>query len=256
MLWYTDRFPIEYEHLLTTLKQSHKNSRDLAVEMYAHVHGQRDASREWGKHIDAVIMDKPLCLTPNWANSCIYQGMVKQSMVFIARATDDRLIATPSPDAYKYVVSILCSHWKVHDMELVEHYFGLQFIHSPSWLSIDQNHLIKEALTYVFGPSWPLQKSETPDIVPMLPGISHEEALDVYHLIWMNLLLHCCATVRLPIPDLTWSIPTLLYLKWTRLDIQTATQRLAQHQNAPGSLYFEGLLQISTCTSRHASTIW
>ncbi len=33
--------------------------------------------------------------------------------------------------------------------------------------------------------------------------------------------------------------------QWTRLDIQTATQRLAQYQNAPGQLHFDALVQIA-----------
>ena len=33
--------------------------------------------------------------------------------------------------------------------------------------------------------------------------------------------------------------------QWTRLDIQTAVQRLAQYQNAPGSLHFDAKLKIA-----------
>ncbi len=33
--------------------------------------------------------------------------------------------------------------------------------------------------------------------------------------------------------------------QWTWLDIQTATQRLAQYQNAPGQLHFDALVQIA-----------
>ena len=39
--------------------------------------------------------------------------------------------------------------------------------------------------------------------------------------------------------------------QWTRLDIQTAVQRLAQYQNAPGMLHFEGLLQIAKYLRRY-----
>ena len=39
--------------------------------------------------------------------------------------------------------------------------------------------------------------------------------------------------------------------QWTRLDIQTAVQRLAKNQNAPGMLHFEGLLQIAIYLRRY-----
>ena len=39
--------------------------------------------------------------------------------------------------------------------------------------------------------------------------------------------------------------------QWTRLDIQTAVQHLAQYQNSFGMLHFEGLLQISKYLYRY-----
>ena len=39
--------------------------------------------------------------------------------------------------------------------------------------------------------------------------------------------------------------------QWTRLDIQTAVQRLAQYQNAPGMLHFSGLLQTAKYLRRY-----
>ncbi len=70
-----------------------------------------------------MIFDE-LHLNPNRADTCIYEGILKGHMVMMAQATDDLLIATPFPEAYGEVVTVLKRHWKIHDIRRVEHYFG------------------------------------------------------------------------------------------------------------------------------------
>ncbi len=53
------------------MRRHKKGSKDLAVEMFAHVQGRKDASREWGKHIDEMIFHE-LKLTSNRADQCSY----------------------------------------------------------------------------------------------------------------------------------------------------------------------------------------
>ncbi len=205
--------------------------------MFAHVQGRKDASREWGQHIDEVIFDE-LKLIPNCADHCIYHGIVKNSLVMIARATDDLLIAPLSFDAYQTIVKIFGQHWKIHDMGIVEHYFGLQFVHSPSCISIDQTHLVKYVLLSVFGNGWKNQVGQKKDLVPMLIGTSHAEAL-----------AGCIPFDKIEMEDAIKRygfhyrilLGQLQHLsRWTQLDLQTATQCLAQYQNAPGKLHFDG----------------
>ncbi len=62
-------------------------------------------------------------------------------------------------------------------MGRVDHYFGLRSIHSDKCLSIDQPHLVHEIMQSVFGCNWRNQVAQKVDIVPMLPGTTHEEAL-------------------------------------------------------------------------------
>ncbi len=88
----------------------------------------------WGHHIDKVIFSE-LNLTPNCADKCIYQGIIKDNLMLMARAMDNLLITTTSPIAYSEIVWMFLLHWKVNDMGLVEHYFGLRFIHSPRCVS-------------------------------------------------------------------------------------------------------------------------
>ncbi len=59
-----------------------------------------------GENIDQIIFHK-LNLTQNRANHCIYQGVVNDALVIRARATDDILVATPSVEAYKHIVTVL-----------------------------------------------------------------------------------------------------------------------------------------------------
>ncbi len=70
LLWYQARFPNEHKQLQALLKQTSKNSKYLGIEMFAHVQGRRDASREWGQHIDQVTFDK-LKLLPNRADTAL-----------------------------------------------------------------------------------------------------------------------------------------------------------------------------------------
>ena len=176
LTWYHARFPTQHAQLLALMHRHKLGPRNLGVEMFAHVQGRKDASREWGQHIDQVIFDE-LKLMPNRADSCIYQGIMQGHLVILARATDDILIATTHVDAYQAIVSIFQGKWKVHDMGIVEHYFGLRFVHSPGCLSIEQTHLVYEVLRSVFGHDWASQIGNKSDTVPMIAGTAHEEAL-------------------------------------------------------------------------------
>ncbi len=162
----------------------------------------------------------------------------------MARATDDLLIATPSIAAYKTIVKIFANSWKIHDMGIVENYFGLRFIHSANCLTLDQTHLVYNVLHSIFGGDW--QVSLKTDIVPMQAGTAHKEALAAcipYNEVELeDAVKHYGFSYRTQFQHLS---------QWTRLDIQTATQRLAQYQNAPGKLHFDGLVQIAKYLCRH-----
>jgi len=82
----------------------------------------RPASREWGDHVDKVLCGQ-LGLIKNRADQCIYQGTINQCHVILARATDDILIGTSSLDTYNHIVTTLESHWKIHNMGQVSHFF-------------------------------------------------------------------------------------------------------------------------------------
>jgi hypothetical protein len=142
--WYETRFPNEHAQLVTLMHRQKVGRRSLAVEMFAQ-QCRKYASREWCQHIDHVIINE-LLLSPNRADTCIYQGTVQGYLVLMARAPDDILIATPHIDAYHHIVTVFKRKWKVHDIGIVEHYFGLRLVNSTSCLSIDQLSLVNEIL--------------------------------------------------------------------------------------------------------------
>jgi Reverse transcriptase (RNA-dependent DNA polymerase) len=247
LLWYKTRFPLSYVKIDSLLRQSKRSSKDLAVVMFAQVQGRRDASRGWGELVDTVI-EGELKLTKNRADQCIYQGYItlpstlNKHHIIMARATDDIMVATNHKTAYDYVVSIFESHWKVHNMGPITHFFGLRFIFSPKCMTIDQTHLVHEILTYVHGSSWSKQEYTKSNVVPMITGIQHEELL-------AGCVPYDDPELKTAVSRFGFTYRTLLgklqhLCQWTRLDIQTAVQRLAQYQNAPGELHFIALLQI------------
>ena len=84
-----------------TLPLNKQPWKDLEVEMFSHVQGRKDASREWGKHIDNVICAQLLGLTKNRADQqCVYQGTINNYHVIMDQATDDILIGTRSLETY------------------------------------------------------------------------------------------------------------------------------------------------------------
>ncbi len=64
LLWYKACFPAEHANIETILHCHRMGVRALGVKMFAHAQDRKDASREWGEHIDQVIFHK-LNLTPN-----------------------------------------------------------------------------------------------------------------------------------------------------------------------------------------------
>ena len=81
-----------------TLPASKYPWKDVGVEMFAHdVQGCKDASREWGEHVDKVICGE-LEQVKNRKDQCIYQGIINTHLIVVtmARATDDILIGTHS----------------------------------------------------------------------------------------------------------------------------------------------------------------
>ena len=77
-------------------------------------------------------------------------------------------------------------------------------------------------------------------VLRVIAGIQHEEAL-------ATCVPYSDVEMKLAIKSYGFEYRTLLgefqhLCQWTRLDIQTAVQRLAQYQNAPGMLHFAGLL--------------
>ena len=250
MLWFRHRFPKEAALLAIKMRRHNKNDRNLAVEMFAHVQGRVDASREWGELIDKVITDpKQIGLSKNRADQCIYSGYVLGAFVILARATDDMLIGTRSHAAYQHIVKAFEKHWKIHDMDLVKYFFGLRFIHSQKCLTIDQTILVEELLESVFGKSYRLQPFNPIDIVPMLPGTKHEEDL-------ASCTPFNSVELDAAIMKYGFKYRTLLGMfqhlcQWTRVDIQPATQRLAQYQNAPGELHFHSLLHLAKYLRSH-----
>ena len=89
-----------------TLPASKYPWKDLGVEMFAHVQCCKDASHEWGEHIDKVICGE-LGLVKNRADQCIYQGNINTHHVIMARATDDIIIGSNTFSCY-YVQSHCC----------------------------------------------------------------------------------------------------------------------------------------------------
>ena len=74
-------------------------------------------------------------------------------------------------------MDVFKGYWKIHDMgTIVEHYFGLWFVHSPNCLTIDQTP-VHDILVSVFGNDWRNQVGSKMDVVPMLAGTNHKEAL-------------------------------------------------------------------------------
>jgi len=81
-------------------------------------------------------------------------------------------------------------------------------------------------------------------MIPMLSGVQHEEALLASCTPYSPSELH--KAIQLYGFEYRTLLGQFQHLcQWTRLDIQTAVQRLAQYQNAPGSLHFDALLQIA-----------
>ena len=185
-----------------------------------------------------------LGLIKNRADQCIYQGTINQCHVILARATDDILVGTSSLDTYNHIVTTLESHWKIHNMGQVSHFFGLRFLFSSNCMTIDQTHMVHEMiLQYVYGSSWNKQIISRTNMIPMLSGVQHEEAL-------ASCIPYSPSELHKAIQLYGFEYRTLLgqfqhLCQWTRLDIQTSVQRLAQYQNAPGSLHFDALLQIA-----------
>ena len=110
-------------------------------------------------------------------------------------------------------------------------------------MTIDQTHMVHDVLQYVYGLSWDKQIISRTNMIPMLSGIQHEEAL-------ASCIPYSPSELHKAIQLYGFEYRTLLgqfqhLCQWTRLDIQTAVQRLAQYQNAPGSLHFDALLQIA-----------
>ena len=128
MLWYQTRFPVQYKNIEHTFPLAKQSWKSLGVEMFAHVQGRKDASREWGEHVDKVLCGQ-LGLIKNRTDQCIYQGTINQCHVILARATDDILVGTSSLDTYNHIVTTLESHWKIHNMGQVS-----QFLVSDSCL--------------------------------------------------------------------------------------------------------------------------
>ena len=107
ILWFQTRFPTEYASMTKTLPAGNKYPwKTLGVEMFAHVQGRKDASREWGEHIDKVICGE-LGLVKNRSDQCIYQGIINTHHVIMARATDDIIIGSNTFSCY-YVQSHCC----------------------------------------------------------------------------------------------------------------------------------------------------
>ena len=84
--------------------------KTLRVEMFAHVQGRKDESREWGEHIGDKVVCGELGLVKNRADQCIYQGIINTHHVIVARATDDILIGTHSVAHY---VQAHCCHLRI-----------------------------------------------------------------------------------------------------------------------------------------------
>ena len=72
MLWYQTRFPVQYKNIEHTFPLAKQSWKSLGVEMFAHVQGRKDASREWGEHVEKVLCGGQLGLIKNRADQCIY----------------------------------------------------------------------------------------------------------------------------------------------------------------------------------------
>ena len=126
--------------------------------MFAHVQGCKDASREWGEHVATVICGK-LGFTRNRADKCIYRVLIGKHHVIMTRETHDIFVAYASIQAYEFIVTTVEADWKVHNMGLVSHFFGLHFVISRNCMTVDQTHLVvHEVLTYEYGDSWSQQQ--------------------------------------------------------------------------------------------------
>ena len=89
--WYRARFPNDHEKLLHC---SQKGPQDLAFDMF--VHGRTLCGNGDNTLAEDIILNK-LRLTPNCLDtSCIYQDLVNNALMIMARATGDILTATPS----------------------------------------------------------------------------------------------------------------------------------------------------------------
>jgi hypothetical protein len=146
MLWYQTRFPVQYKTIEHTFPPSKQSWKSLGVEMFAHVQGRKDASREWREQVDKVLVCGQLGLIKSRADQCIYQGTINQCHVILARSSDDILVVTLSLDTYNHIVTTLESHWKIPNMgQSSLSFFGLRSLFvSIRTMTIHQTYMVHE----------------------------------------------------------------------------------------------------------------
>jgi hypothetical protein len=149
---------------------------ELAVGMYMFVQGRVDASLMWANEVEDFISND-LKLLANRTDPCVYSGIVNNEPVILGRATDDFLCACKTAATYEYIVSRFCTKWKIHALGLVRKFFGLNFVATPHCSTVDQTDKCETIITYVFGPSWRLQKPKGSYSIPMKAGSKYAEML-------------------------------------------------------------------------------
>ena len=103
--------------------------------------------------VESVIFTD-LGLIPNRADSAVYSGFFQDKPVILGRATDDFLYLYHDEATYHAMVAVFKKRWSVHSLNLVQTFFGLNFVHSPDCIAIDQTDKADAIITSIYGSTW------------------------------------------------------------------------------------------------------
>jgi hypothetical protein len=182
-------------------------------------------------------------LIANQADPCTYSGIYKGKPVILCRATNDFLLFCEDQAPYDAMMILdFRKKWRVHALDELKMFFGIQFICSPKCVTMDQTHKIKDLLIDVFGPSCNKQAlSGRGYTMPFIEGTDHANELAAC-IAYSATELHCVQNGETFGFNFRHVLGGCMHCAlWTQLDILTACLTLAQYQAAPGELHFRVL---------------
>ena len=97
------------------------------MEIFKVIQGCKDALRKWQEEIEPVLLQ--LGLVPNRADNCFYSGIIGNSPVMVARASDDLLVAASRAN-YEVLLNAMYKKWTMHDKGLAKFFFGIRITQS------------------------------------------------------------------------------------------------------------------------------